>query len=107
MSFNFLYCLRLECSAVLQLPSLPSNAHCVIKDTCTSVDCCIEVEAVKRSFLLQLKLDSCNYSLTVGIEKLQYKTSLISYQFGKFHEINCYQANRNTLATEIAALSCG
>ncbi|XP_052090897.1 uncharacterized protein LOC127727822 [Mytilus californianus] len=65
------------------LPSLPSSVSCHMYDTCTGMDCCVDVKEISRSLNLFLNLDTCNYYLSGGIEKLTFNKSLINYKFGQ------------------------
>ncbi|XP_053398719.1 uncharacterized protein LOC128556879 [Mercenaria mercenaria] len=72
-----------ECPLNGTLPALPDNINCHLVKHCTGFSCCVNVPFLKRSFSLHLDMDSCNYALTAGIEKLEANKSLINYEFGK------------------------
>ncbi|KAL3873866.1 hypothetical protein ACJMK2_036950, partial [Sinanodonta woodiana] len=72
-----------SCPYDVKLPSLPSGVACHIPSLCTGVQCCVDVEFLNRSFNAFLLLDSCNYKLTVGIEKLNFTKHLFDYSWGK------------------------
>ncbi|CAG2196994.1 unnamed protein product [Mytilus edulis] len=63
------------------LPSVPNTMSCHLTDTCTGIDCCIDVEQISRSINVYIKLDACNYKLTAGIEKLTLDVPLLNYEF--------------------------
>ncbi|VDI38371.1 SWI/SNF-related matrix-associated actin-dependent regulator of chromatin subfamily E, member 1 [Mytilus galloprovincialis] len=67
------------------LPSVPNTMSCYLSDTCTGIDCCIDVEQISRSVNVYIKLDACNYKLTAGIEKLTFDVPLLNYEFGQKH----------------------
>ena len=56
---------------------------CYLSETCTAIDCCIDVEQISRSVHVYINLDACNYRLTAGIEKLTFDIPLLQYQFGQ------------------------
>lgn len=58
------------------------SVTCLVKDTCTSVSCCVDIGFMKTSFEAYLTLDACNYWLDVGIEKLSFNLSLKDVTFG-------------------------
>ena len=58
-------------------------ATCYVPDTCTSIDCCIEVTKIGRSFRTYVDVDTCNYKLTVEIDKIHLEYSLVDYEWGK------------------------
>ncbi|XP_052083606.1 uncharacterized protein LOC127720906 [Mytilus californianus] len=62
--------------------SLPDNIVCSLSDTCTSVDCCMDVEVLDKSFHISLDIDPCYHRLTVGIEKMQFNRSLQDCSWG-------------------------
>ena len=65
------------------LPHLPGSVSCNLGDTCTSVDCCIDVTEISRSINVFFNIDTCNYRLSGGIENLIFNKSLIDYRFGE------------------------
>ncbi|XP_071145140.1 uncharacterized protein [Mytilus edulis] len=65
----------------LLLP-LPDTIVCSLSDTCTSVDCCMDVERLDKSFHIYLDIDPCYHRLTVGIEQMQFNRSLQDYSWG-------------------------
>ncbi|KAK3589057.1 hypothetical protein CHS0354_008707 [Potamilus streckersoni] len=71
-----------ECPSSVDVLPLPSILTCHIPDYCTGVDCCVDVELIGKSLHVYVLLDTCNYTLTVGIEKAMVTKSLISYKFG-------------------------
>lgn len=71
------------CPSMPTFNDISSHASCYIPDTCTALDCCIEVDRIKRQLRTYIDIDTCNYKLTVGIEKLYLEYSLVDYQWGK------------------------
>ena len=67
----------------VNMSPISDSLTCLIKDTCTSINCCLEVEFMKTSFEAYLELDACNDWLEVGIEKLSFSLSLKDIKFGK------------------------
>ncbi|XP_052071171.1 uncharacterized protein LOC127709609 [Mytilus californianus] len=65
------------------LPAIPNTMSCHLTDTCTGIDCCIDVDQISRSINVYIKLDACNYKLTAGIEKLTFDVPLLNYEFGQ------------------------
>jgi len=65
------------------LPRLPGSVSCNLGDTCTSVDCCIDVTEISKSINVFFNIDTCNYRLSGGIENLIFNKSLINYKFGE------------------------
>ncbi|CAC5375019.1 unnamed protein product [Mytilus coruscus] len=72
-----------DCSGKVNLPALPNGTTCQLSDDCTGVTCCTDVDPLSRSISTSLKLDPCEYTLQVQIEKLIVNISLLDYQFGK------------------------
>ncbi|XP_076086926.1 uncharacterized protein LOC143057501 [Mytilus galloprovincialis] len=71
----------------LVLP-LPDNIVCSLSETCTSVDCCMDVELLNKSFHIYLDIDPCYHRLTVGIEQMQFNRSLQDYSWGTVLEVS-------------------
>ena len=66
----------------VDMAPISDSVTCLIKDTCTSISCCMDVEFMKTAFEAYLALDACNYSLDIGIEKLSFHLSLNDITFG-------------------------
>jgi hypothetical protein len=65
------------------LPKIHKSMSCYLSETCTAIDCCIDVEQIGRSVNVYINLDACNYRLTAGIEKVTFDIPLLQYQFGQ------------------------
>ncbi|KAJ8320501.1 hypothetical protein KUTeg_002088 [Tegillarca granosa] len=69
------------CKADLPLPRLPEPLVCHIPESCTEVDCCLEVDKIFKTFNPYIKLDACNYKLHVGIDKYNIEVLLFDYDW--------------------------
>jgi hypothetical protein len=78
------------CEANISLSDLPPSMTCIIPDSCTGVDCCVDVDILARSINTYVLLDACNYVMRVGIEKLNVNISLIDYSWGKLASVTVY-----------------
>ncbi|KAK3609660.1 hypothetical protein CHS0354_035945 [Potamilus streckersoni] len=67
----------------LTLPTLPSGVVCSVSETCTHIDCCVTVDALKLSMHTYLNLDFCNFEISYGIEKLTGLQKIFSYNWGQ------------------------
>jgi hypothetical protein len=65
------------------LPKIHKSMSCYLSETCTAIDCCIDVEQISRSVNVYINLDACNYKLIAGIEKVTFDIPLLQYQFGQ------------------------
>ncbi|XP_060582668.1 uncharacterized protein LOC132739036 [Ruditapes philippinarum] len=79
-----------DCPLKGSLPTLPDNMNCHLVKHCTGFSCCVNVPLLQRSFSFYFDMDSCNFALTAGIEKLQYNQSLINYEFGKANKVDLF-----------------
>ena len=52
-------------------------------ESCNSVQCCINVDKIGRSFEASIDIDPCKLVLKIRIEKLTFEKSLLDYQWGK------------------------
>jgi len=76
-----------ECNTtVTSLEDISSHAACHIPDRCTAVDCCITLPSFRRNVNVFVDLDSCDYRLSVGIEKIHLNFSLVDYQWGTLQQ---------------------
>jgi hypothetical protein len=62
---------------------LDGPVSCHIPDSCTGIDCCVDVDIIGRSFRVFALLDACGYKLSVGIDKLKFDLTLFDYKWGK------------------------
>jgi hypothetical protein len=76
-------CYLSECQSITLPVDISNSATCYIPDTCTSIDCCIEVATLGRSFRTYVDIDTCSYKLTVEIDKIHLEYSLVDYEWGK------------------------
>ncbi|VDI79784.1 Hypothetical predicted protein [Mytilus galloprovincialis] len=72
-----------DCLEKVSLPALPYSTTCHLSDDCTGITCCTDVDLLSRSISTSIKLDPCEYTLQIQIEKLVVNISLVDYQFGK------------------------
>ncbi|XP_063420822.1 uncharacterized protein LOC134706043 [Mytilus trossulus] len=83
-----------ECNSDLTLPALPSNIACQVFETCTSIECCVEIPLLNSTLNFYLDVDTCRSSVTVGIERLYHKYSLLDYTFGETENFNLFGVTR-------------
>ncbi|ESO82597.1 hypothetical protein LOTGIDRAFT_236952 [Lottia gigantea] len=72
----------------LDFGKLPDYATCRIPDFCTGIDCCVTVPVIGRSFNVKVYLNACDYTLTVSLENLVFKKTLLNYQWGTREQFN-------------------
>lgn len=60
---------------------------CHVSDTCTQIECCVNAEAIDRTFSIVVDIDSCAFVFRILIEKLEYKSSLLGYNWGEEESI--------------------
>jgi len=83
----WLYICLSECPKAV-LPDLPGGMACHLDTTCTSVTCCAPVDLINRNINFFLKIDPCNYTFSLGIEKYNFEFSLYETDFNvqkQFH----------------------
>ena len=66
----------------MTLPDLPSDFHCRMLDTCTTVDCCVHVNFLQRNIHLELDIDICSRKISFVVEKLKQDLSVFNYTLG-------------------------
>ncbi|VDI15760.1 Hypothetical predicted protein [Mytilus galloprovincialis] len=82
---------RTDCSQEIRnLPSLLSNMNCYIDQSCTAVQCCIDVNELGKSLEIGVEIDPCDFRLTVRIEKLSFEVTLHDYVWGKQESLDLY-----------------
>ncbi|XP_062593831.1 uncharacterized protein LOC134255325, partial [Saccostrea cucullata] len=71
-----------DCQMDVLTSPITDSVSCLIKDTCTAVSCCMDIDFLQRSFETYVTVDACNYWIFVGIEKLSFNISLDDMLFG-------------------------
>jgi hypothetical protein len=70
----------------LELPDLSDDVVCRVNDSCTVIDCCVNVPLLNQTFNFYLDIDPCYQEVTVGIEKMFTTQKLLNgYTFGFLH----------------------
>jgi hypothetical protein len=60
---------------------------CFVDSTCRGIQCALDVSFISRTFEFFMKLEPCEYSLKVGIERLQFERTLKGFKCDFIHEI--------------------
>ncbi|XP_062579219.1 uncharacterized protein LOC134241150, partial [Saccostrea cucullata] len=71
-----------DCQMEVLTSPIKDPVSCLIKDTCTAVSCCMDIDFLQRSFETYITLDACNHWILVGVEKLSFNLSLDDISFG-------------------------
>ncbi|VDI38368.1 Hypothetical predicted protein [Mytilus galloprovincialis] len=74
----------------IQLPDLPDYLTCYLDSTCMGIQCCWDVDFISRSFHSYLIVDTCNYILKFGVEKLEFEVTLDDYEWGEWKQFDLY-----------------
>ena len=64
------------------MPTLPSVAACNLLESCTGVDCCVQVYLLETGFHVKLDIDPCKEVLYVEIERLPIQIELKDLEMG-------------------------
>ncbi|KAL5015119.1 hypothetical protein ScPMuIL_009389 [Solemya velum] len=70
-----------ECSESPTLVPLSASLTCKMLQSCTGVECCVEVGLLKRNVNVKVALDPCLYTLTLAIDNLEVKQTLFDFQW--------------------------
>ncbi|CAC5374575.1 unnamed protein product [Mytilus coruscus] len=71
------------CTQQVTLPNLPNGTNCHFYDSCTGVSCCTDIDLIQHSITWVLRIETCQYQMFVGIEKIEIGISLLDYNFGQ------------------------
>ena len=85
--FNFSAC---RSKSIELLPLRDSDITCYMYTTCLGLKCCLDVDVIQRSLVVEVKIDPCNYMMTFRLEKLQLNITFNQYEWGKWKEIDLY-----------------
>ncbi|XP_052083538.1 uncharacterized protein LOC127720830 [Mytilus californianus] len=72
------------CQNAPTLTTLPgSGIVCNLGDSCTKIDCCVDIAKLDTTFRVYADLDVCSKEFTVGVEKFNRTISLYSFQYAQ------------------------
>ncbi|KAK3101942.1 hypothetical protein FSP39_007535 [Pinctada imbricata] len=78
-----------DCGSVSTLPSLSAHPmNCNLGTDCDVVTCCIEAAFLTQSFETSIKIDNCDQTIELSIEKLSFKISLANYVWARKFFLN-------------------
>ena len=81
------YCYISECGKFpLSLPKLPDFAVGALKDSCTAIDCCVDVSWLRRTLQMGFNIDFCDFSISGNLEKLTFRINVIGFEYSKYIE---------------------
>ncbi|VDI08522.1 Hypothetical predicted protein [Mytilus galloprovincialis] len=86
------------CGRIQSLPALPSDIHCSLDTTCYNITCCTDILGVGRSLSIALSVDSCRYTVSLQMERLQRNISLMKYEWD-FSLVSWFSSYRLPLIT--------
>ncbi|XP_063399951.1 uncharacterized protein LOC134684585 [Mytilus trossulus] len=73
-----------ECKIPMSmLPTNPGFVTCKIRESCTSLECCLIVEKLGRSFQLFIEIKPCLFQLRLGIEEMTFSMLLFDFEWGQ------------------------
>ena len=67
------------------LPTLPNTASCVLDDSCTGFDCCVEINVIQRSVKANVYIDACAFKISFGIETFQSQILMDKIEYGNWN----------------------
>ena len=71
-----------DCQMDVLTSPITDSVTCLIKDTCTAVSCCMDIDFLQRSFETYITVEACNHWIQVGIEKLSFNISMDDLSYG-------------------------
>ncbi|XP_052071172.1 uncharacterized protein LOC127709610 [Mytilus californianus] len=70
------------------IQDLPDNMACHFKDTCTGIECCIDIPGLGLTLHPFIIIDPCEYTVNYGVNTINETIRLINYEWGKTEKIN-------------------
>ncbi|XP_052806223.1 uncharacterized protein LOC128235441 [Mya arenaria] len=77
-----------DCEQDITMSLLSNHMRCNIQETCTTIDCCISVPVMERTFKASIDLDACDLTLTLSFEKYEHEIALLNYEWGTPQVLN-------------------
>ncbi|XP_052067239.1 uncharacterized protein LOC127706622 [Mytilus californianus] len=73
-----------ECKIPMsKLPKNPEFVTCKIRESCTSLECCLIAGKLGRSFKLFIEIEPCLFQLRLGIEEMTFSLLLFEFEWGQ------------------------
>ena len=79
--------------AKVPLPALTGPLTCHLPITFSGIECCFDVQPLKRAFHAYIFLDECSNRIELGIENYKINSSYFDFTFGKclvVYILQCY-----------------
>ncbi|CAC5409208.1 unnamed protein product [Mytilus coruscus] len=77
-----------ECTSSYLTLTLPSSVSCVIPPSCSALSCCMDFQLISRAIMYEIHIDPCTYTMSLTLEKLHVKISLLKYTWGETHKFS-------------------
>ncbi|XP_076116682.1 uncharacterized protein LOC143084161 [Mytilus galloprovincialis] len=78
-----------ECPlSIFNLPNIEEMMSCHFTETCTGIECCVEIPYLGLTLHPFFLLDPCQYTLSFGINTINNTFSLFEYEWGKKEKIS-------------------
>ena len=74
-----------DCPAGFQIPGIDDILMCSVDEKCLGIQCCINIDFKIKKLMMKtwLILDPCDFTFSVGFEKVTYDLTLFTYEWGK------------------------
>jgi hypothetical protein len=76
-----------DCSLGVNISPLENILSCNLQESCSAVDCCVDIYLLERSFNVKFNLDPCSSTLELSIERLHFDVSLDDYVSGTYRKL--------------------
>lgn len=80
----FIYFITGTCPLTVSIPDHNlKEVSCTVASSCTSIACCVPVPLIDKNVEINVDIDTCELTMTLRVERLNYSLSLIDYEFGR------------------------
>ena len=62
---------------------VPDFAVCHINEKCFRIECCVDVEYIRRTVSMYFEINFCDFAIYGGIEKMEFEHFILDYEWGK------------------------
>ncbi|XP_063447896.1 uncharacterized protein LOC134727443 [Mytilus trossulus] len=81
-------CCFTDCTLIVSPSVLDGDIVCLIGSECSEVSCCINDPETMSDVNIYLKLDPCQFTLLIGVEKYSFEVSLLDFDFERSYELD-------------------
>ena len=73
--------------SIFNLPNIEDLMRCHFTETCTGIECCVDIPYLGLTLKPFFLLNPCEYTLSYGINTINHTFSLFDYEWGELKHL--------------------